>query len=239
VIVKPDSGAKPDVVKKAQGKLDPLLAKVGVMTLVIAPDDTTITLDDKEVGKSPLKEPLILAPGTYKLSLSAAGYQTKSDIELKVEAGSESERKLELEPNQVVQTQPTKPDEPVAPPPAAGPPDKLPLYVGAGATGALFLGTVITGLLAVHQHSIFTAAGTSTDDRLDAKDNGRKLAVTSDIMLGGTLIAAGVTAYWYVYKYKKAQEKPRDDGHSPNAPKLDFVPWVQPAGGGLAALGTF
>jgi hypothetical protein len=209
--------------------------------LVVQPDGTGITIDDKDYGKTPLKEPILLMPGTHKLTLSADGYQTKSDIELKVEAGSESERKLDLEPNPVMQTTPPPKDkdEPTTATTQAGPPDKLPLYIGAGATGALGIGMIVTGLLAIHQHSIFTGASTTTPDRLDAEENGRHLAIASDFLLLGTLGAAGFTAYWYVYKYKKALDKPAEDTTNPNAPKLDFIPWVQPGGGGLAAVGTF
>ena len=239
VIIKPDAGAKPDVVKKAQAKIDPLMAKVGTMTLVIQPDDTQITIDDKDYGKSPLKEPILLLPGTYKLSLSSDGYQPKTDIELKIEAGSESERKLELEPIAIKPTPPvttTTPDQPAVKP---GPPDKLPLYIGAGATGALAIGMIVTGVLAVHQHSIFTAPATAEPDRLDAQDNGHHLAIASDVLLVGSVAAAGFTAYWYLYKYKKQLDKPTDGTLNPNAPKLDFIPWVQPDGGGLAAIGSF
>ncbi len=82
---------KPDVLKKAQTRLDDLSMKVGVVTLAVTPDGTQLSIAGKQVGEAPLPEPLVLAPGTYTLTLTAVGYQPK-DVELKVEPGSESDR---------------------------------------------------------------------------------------------------------------------------------------------------
>ena len=79
-----------------------------------------------------MKEPLVLMPGTVTVSLTAVGYQPK-DVEIKIEAGSESERKITLDPVPVVIKQVVK-DEPEPEPVKPKPPSKLPLYIGAGVT---------------------------------------------------------------------------------------------------------
>ncbi len=239
------TGVKPDLAKKASGKFDELTTKVGLVTLTLNTEGATISLNGAELGKSPLIEPMIFMPGTYTLSFAADGYQPK-DSEIKVEAGSESERAIELEPIKIV-VEPIK-NEPDAPVVVTGPkqPSKIPLYVGAGATIALGTVGIITGVLAVSQHSTFVAGGSTKVEREDAKSNGTTLAHVTDVMFLTAVGAAGFTAYWYFFKYKPAQRKlseaPAPAGRDPNAPeisKVDVVPWVQSSGGGFSVSGAF
>lgn len=241
-------GVKPDVVKKATARLDDaLMNKVGLVILQVKPDGATVSIEGVEVGTAPLPEPLILMPGTHKLTFAAEGFQPK-EAEFKVEAGSESERTVELEPIKVIiETKPPVDENPVVVKPAAPPPSKLPLFVGGGATVAFLATTTITGILAVGQHGTFTADDSSAAERADAKDKGERLARISDVALAGTLVAGAFTAYWYFAKYKPAQRKyasERNASRAVRAPsKLAVVPWVQPAsdqpGGGLTLAGSF
>ncbi len=233
LVVDPKANAKPDVVKKAQAKLDEVTGKVGVVTLTITPPGTQVTLNGEQIGEAPMTEPLVFAPGTYTLSLSAVGFQPK-DAEIKVEAGSESERKIELEPVPVV-VKPVEPEEPSGPAAVAKGPDMLPLYIGAGATGALVVTGTITGILAISRHSTFTNPKTSTADRKDAQSSGRTLAHVTDICYVGALGAAAFTVYWYLYKYQPEREKQGEH----TASKVRPVPWVQSSAGGMAVVGAF
>jgi hypothetical protein len=236
VVTQAQTGVRPDVAKKAAAKLDELSAKVGVVTLVVTPDNTSITLGGAELGKSPLTAPLVLMPGTYTLAFAADGFQPK-EAEIVVEAGSESERKIDLEPVKVIvePARPVGPDE--APPPTTGP-DKLPLYIGVGAAGAGVLGVTIFGIAAVVEHGTFVGKSTNKADRSDAQSNGKTFAVLADVSLGITVAAAGFTAYWY-YKYKKAADKTEDHPATVGRAKIDVIPWVQSQGGGLGLAGSF
>ena len=229
--------AQPALVKQAKARLDDVATKVGLVTLTITPDDTNVELDHVAVGTSPLKQPLVLMPGTYTLSLAAvAGYQPK-EVQLQVDPGSETDRKIDLEPNPIITTTTTAHTEP--PPPQAKPPSKLPLYIGAGATGAFLLTTFASGIVALADHSTFVGRTTDAQDRFDAQINGRHAAEVSDVFLGASVAAAGFTAAWYFWKYRKPQGGAGDDTHNPNAPKLDLGPWVQPDATGLMARATF
>lgn len=239
------AGVKPDVLKKATAKFDELSTKVGIVTLTVNTENATITLNGVELGKSPLPQPLIFMPGTYTLAFTADGFQPK-DSEIKVEAGSESERSIELDPVKIT-VEPIRPDtsEPVAQTKPTGP-SKMPLYVGAGLTGALAVTGIVTGILAVSQHGTFVGAKTSPLDREDAQSNGKTLAHVTDAVFAGALVAGGFTAYWYFYKYKKALKKQgepdnpiRRDPNAPDITKVDVVPWVQPTGGGFSVAGSF
>jgi hypothetical protein len=244
IVVTAKAGVRPDVTKKAQTKLDDLAMKVGFVTLQIEQDGTIVSVAGAELGKSPFKEPLVFMPGAYTLAFESDGYQPK-DVEIKVEAGSEAERKIELEPIKIVVAPPRTPgeSETTETPTVSGPPSKLPLYIGGGITVAAFGACVVGGILAVGQHSTFVAADTTRNGRLDAQASGQNYALFSDIMLGTTLVAAGFTTYYYLFKYRKGKAKEADtQSTSPLAPtmsKVDLVPWVQPSASGLSVAGSF
>jgi hypothetical protein len=226
------SGVRPDVEKRASARLDELLARVGLVTLTVAPPGTSITLGGSEVGHSPLAEPLVLLPGTYTLAFQAAGFEPK-EAELRVDAGTESERAIELEPMKVV----VEPVPPPAPEPAprvepSARPSRLPLYAGAGLTVAAVAGAGALGALALREHATFTRRSTDPVDRDDARANGRLLAQLADVAIVTAVAAAGFTAYWYFYRYKRHHDNSRQS-------KLDVVPWVQPQLGGMTVAGRF
>lgn len=243
-LAKATTGVRPDVPKKAATKLTELVAKLGTVTLVIKPEGTTITLGETEVGKSPLAEPLLLMPGAYSFQLQADGFQSKT-VELTVEAGSESERGIDLEPIKIsIDTKP--PVDPTPPPPKPQPPSKLPLLIGAGATGGFLVATIVTGLMAKGKHDTFVAPETAPFDRELAAFDGKNFAKASDILLIGTVAAAGFTATWYFFKYRKGQAKlhemPRSSGNpdDPQRSKVMMMPWVSGQGtGGLTLRGGF
>jgi hypothetical protein len=227
-------GAKPDVTKKAQTKLDELTGKIGVVTLAITPEGTAISMGGTQIGEAPLAEPLVLPPGTHVLTLTAVGYQPK-DIELKIEAGSESERKVDLEPIPMV----TKPAEPeIIPEKTAGPtgPSRLPLYVGGGATVGLVLVATITGIIAIGYHSNYEQS-VLPQERADNRSSGKAFALTTDIALLGAVGAAAFTTYWYMVKYQPQAHAMAE--RQAVGPKVDVLPWVQSDAGGLTAVGSF
>lgn len=248
VVVAAGDAIRPSVMKKAQAKLDELTMQVGVVTLTVEPAGTQISIDGNVVGEAPMTTAMTLMPGTHTVSMTAVGYQPK-DVEIKVEAGSESVRSLELEPVPVVVKPPVFEPEPEKPKVAA--PSKMPLYIGGGATVALALGATVTGILAVSEHSTFTSPMSTSPERKDAQVAGRNLSHVTDICLGGAVVAGAFTAYWYFFKYKPAHRAFEDDARpaprpgSPDdvnaslQPKINVVPWVQPEAGGLVVAGSF
>ncbi len=243
-VVAATANVKADIKKKAQLKHDDLTMKVGLVTLQIEQDGTTVTLAGTVVGKSPLTESLVFLPGSYTLTFESDGYQPK-DVEIKVEAGSEAERKIELEPIKIVVAPPREPDgsETTVEPLVVKAPSKLPLYIGGGITVAAFGAFIVGGILAVGQHGTFVADDSTRNERLDAQASGQNYALFSDVMLGTTLVAAGFTTYWYLFKYRKgnakAAESPTTSPLAPTMSKVDVVPWVQPSASGLSVAGTF
>jgi len=227
---------KADVLKKAQAKLDELDGKVGKVTLTVKPDGTQIMIAGKTVGEAPMTEALVLSPGTYTVSFAAVGFEPK-DAELKIEAGSESERKIDLSPVKV-QIHPRE-TEPEPEHPIATKPNMVPLYVGGGATAVLLVTSIVYDFKAKHQHDIYTAMKTTTPDRLDARDNGKLFAHVADITLVGTLGAAAFTGYWYWYKVRPAMAAQGTAGTTEKQAKVEVAPWVQPGATGFIVGGQF
>jgi hypothetical protein len=228
-------GIKPYLQKKAQTLLDELSMKIGIVKLNIKPDGTQVMIEGKEIGVSPLTESLVLMPGTHMVSLSAVGFQPK-ELELKVEAGSESERTIELDPVPVVVQAPTveEPETPFVEPPKG--PSKLPLYIGGGATIGLAVAATVTGIMAVGKHGTYTDPASTPSERADAQSSGKTLAHVTDICIIGAVGAAAFTAYWYQFKYRPQARAATE--HEAQA-KVDVVPWVQPQAGGLTVAGSF
>jgi hypothetical protein len=245
-VVKAQAGVRPDVLKKATARFDDLSTKIGIVTLTVLPEGTAISLSGNELGKAPLSEPLILMPGTYTMSFQADGYQPR-ETEIKVEAGSEAERNIQLEEVKVIVHAPPPPEPPPQPPP---PPSPIPLYAGAGATAVLLGTATVTGILAIGRHDTYVARDSTARERADAKSSGQALALVTDVALASGLVAGGFTAYWYLVKYKPVQQKRmeqrpaatsaragwRDGAQST---KVELIPWVQRDASGLTLVGAF
>jgi hypothetical protein len=229
---------KPDIIKKSTAKLDELSMKIGLLTLTVTPDGTQISINGKQVGEAPMTDPLVLMPGAVTVSFSAVGYQPK-DVEFKIEAGSESERKIALEAVPIV----TKPvDTDIAPEPEPEKPKTrdpmLPVYIGAGATGALLITATITGIIAVGDHSTYVDPKATNAERADAQSGGKTMAAITDVCLVGMLGAAAFTSYWYLYKVRP-QQRAMAERQASNRSKVQVVPFVQPEAGGFVAVGSF
>ncbi len=226
----------------AEARLENAKLNVGVLTLTVEPEGAQVSLDGNVVGTAPMTEPLFLAPAEYTLSITADGYKPMEQ-KLAIEAGSESERSFELESAAVIIDTPVKPPPPPEPPPPPPAPSKLMLYVAGGATLAFFAGATTTGIMAVGKNGTFkddpeSSAGES------ARKSGKNLALITDGLIVGTVVAGGLTAYYYMKIYKPRQREyhqkleDRRNGAmvhvpKPPGPKVIVMPWVQGDGGGL------
>jgi hypothetical protein len=231
--------------------------QIAVIALAITPDGVTITLDDAELGASPWDKPIRVMPGAHRLTFSKDGYKPVEKT-LNLEAGQRSDQTVRL-------VKESTDDEPVVEvPPVEGPPvagkskrQKVILYSGIGATGALALGWIVTGSLALGDHGDFRDTDLDGQARADARDSGKTMALVSDAFLIGTLAAGGFTA-WYYFKVYNAppkaagpREAPASEPGAPPVPGGDdeedappgmgamWLPVVTPGGAGVAVVGTF
>jgi PEGA domain len=229
---------KPALRDAATARLDSVKQNLGQLTLTVTPDGAHVSLDGKDLGTTPLPEPLLVAPGEYTLGFTADGF-TPMEQKVTLEAGSESERTFALQPIPVVVEKPRAPPPPPPPPPP--PVSKVPLYAGAGATAAFTAVAVVTGILAIGRHDVYTDAATAPADRDAARTAGKRDALICDLSIAGALVAGGFTAYWYVKQYKpkvraREQATPPDEAA---LPRWWIEPLVAADGGGMAVGGRF
>jgi len=237
LVVDAQPPVKPDALKKAQTKLDEVSGKVGIVTLTIDPDGTTVTIDGKSYGDSPIKEPIVLMPGTIAASFTLVGYQPK-DLELKVEAGAGVEKKVTLEPVPI-KIEPNKYEPEPEPVQVVIKPSKTLLIAGLGATAVFTVGAIIFGASAISQHNAYTDPTFTNKERSDAQSLGRTMSHLCDASIGLAVVSAAFTVYWYHWKYQKELDTPPPGYQPRTVPKVDMIPWVQPDAGGIAAFGSF
>lgn len=238
-VAEPDPTLKAD----AEKRLEAVKVHVGVIALQVTPEGAQIAMNGEPLGVAPLPDPLFLDAGNYTLSFTADGYQPLEQT-LNVEIGSESERTFELVPIEVKIEIPTEPPPP--PPKVAlpSPPSKLPLYLGGAVTIGLIGGATVTGILAKGRETQFKDESKSAQAREDARVQGRRLALITDGLIAGTVVAAGVMTFYYFKVYRPKvrgfhdRERAREGGAALTAiPKVQVAPWVQADGGGLIIAG--
>jgi hypothetical protein len=124
----------------------------------------------------------------------------------------------------------------------ATPPSKTPLWIGLGVTGALAISGSITGFAALSKHSTYRDESLSGTEREDARRDGKQLAGVTDVLLGGAVVAALVTAYYYYGVYQpRAQASSAGEGAVDVEEDEAFriTPFVGDGSAGVAASGAF
>lgn len=112
-------------------------------------------------------------------------------------------------------------------------PVPTPVYVGVGVTAVLAIATVVVGVDALKHHSDFTALndGNHVSEAESARSTGTTLNAVTDVLLAGTVVAAGVTTYLYLSRPTVEERVGR--------PRLRLSPTVGVRGGGGVLEGSF
>jgi hypothetical protein len=117
------------------------------------------------------------------------------------------------------------------------------VWIGVAATGALTVGAVVTGILATSKHSDFETKNDGTDPvaAQSVKDSGETLNLVNDVLVGGAVVAAGVTAVLYFTRPTVNEER------RAARPSFRVTPTVMTgagasrpgSGGGVSVVGSF
>lgn len=130
---------------------------------------------------------------------------------------------------------------------AASRPIPTGVYIGAAATGVLTAGAVVTGILALGKHSDFQSQNNGSDPSTaqSTKDAGQTLNMVTDICIGGAVVAAAVTTYFFVTRPKtdgaSAQSAARSTPDTTRAAvsEIRLAPFAGARSGGLSLGGKF
>jgi tetratricopeptide (TPR) repeat protein len=240
----------PALRSQVQIHLDEVRKNLAAVVLEVEPSGADILIDDKEVGTSPMSQPVFVEPGQHTFAVTREGY-ARVEGNLDLAPGKELRKRIRLEPVEAdrdsrrqrrraerVVRRPLDDDEEER----ARRPSALPLWIGIGVTGALAVGGAVTGFAALAEHGRYEDESRSMAAREAARRDGQKLAGVTDIFLAGAVVGAGVTAYYYFAIYRpRAAAADRADARGPEGAqsRLHFVPLVGDDMAGLAVSGGF
>lgn len=161
-----------------------LKGRIGLVTVKSEPSTAKVTVDG-EVAKA--GEAVKLNPGSHKIEASAPGFERTLET---VEIGSGDVRTVDIKLKAT----------PLAPPPAVSVERSWTApMVGFGVTGGLAVGTVVFGILASSKSGdLAEAKKLANQDPANLKSMDSSVgtfALVTDIFLGATIVAAGVSTY--------------------------------------------
>ncbi|MBK7580568.1 MAG: PEGA domain-containing protein [Myxococcales bacterium] len=233
-----DGGKKVDQKRRAEidkeiAKLQTRVASVDVKVNV---DGAQVSLDDLEVGETPLDQPLTVNAGKRKISVSKSGYATVNKVVV-VAGGDKSSLTLELRQGSSPATPQTggvtkpRPSTPEKKRPEADSGREIP-WLWWGVTGGLATGTAVFGVLALGAQNDLDAKKkhpASKQSLDDSASKTRTLAIVTDVFLVGTLAVGGYASY---LTFIKSPDDPKHDKSATNV-----VVGVGP--GSVSVAGTF
>lgn len=208
-----DGGAEIPEARQAQVRKDlaDLAIRTAKLTIAINEAGADVRIDGHLIGQSPLGGAELVDGGTRRISVSKPGFVT-NEQELRVVGGDERTVKIVLTRAIVSKA----PDNAVS----------TGQWVGWGITGALFAGTVVSGVLWSAADSKLTDLKNSASTRNERDDQARTVNTYfwTTAGLGVATLAAGGTMLYFTLK-------------SPGADKQSLM--LQPTAGGLLLRGSF
>ncbi len=200
-----EGGAKIPPPRKAEVErhIKELEPRVATATIEVDVSGAEITVDDLAVGTSPLADPVLLNVGKRKISAKIPGKPAATRV-IVVAGGDSVTVKLEVaeaKPSPatpVATTSPTTSGTTSTKPTGPTKAREVP-WVAWGITGALAAGAGVMGFLAYRSSSDLSdqraTPGASRDDLDAAQSRTRTFALVTDVLLVGTVVAAGVSTW--------------------------------------------
>lgn len=226
------AGVQPKRKQEVDKEIAELKERVGTVTVTTTRTGGEILLDDVKQGVAPLSKPLVVNPGTRKITLVVAG---NAPVTRAVTVASGEQAKVELEIVEVSQEGGGGRSEgPVRPPP---PERRVPTiaYVGWGATGLFAVGAGVTGFLALSASRDLRdkrqTPNQTKESLQSAADKTKQMALISDVCTGLAVVGASVSLYLTV----KGEEVPAAAKNKsiPSRMQVGFGP------GSVAVSGSF
>ncbi len=212
--------------KSVTKEIKTLSTRVATLTITTNDPGAVVSVDEVVVGSTPM-DPLTVSAGRRKITATISGRVPATQV---VDIAGGEKKTLELE------IAPLPPRVEPAPPPP--PPSIVPQAIAWSATGAIATGAVITGVLAL-------GASSDLEEELvrypgdpealaSATDSAFAFGLTTDILIGTSIAAAGLAVYLTVDWAIAADTAPGSEA-APAEPAARLL--VRP--GGVGFEGTF
>lgn len=187
---------------EVQREVERLRSRVATLDIVTQPVGATVSVDDQPVGRTPLSEPVLVSAGRRKVTAELPG---EPPVTRMVDVAGMDTLRVQLDFAPPPTPKPSAVAAPVAAPASAtsgltakAEPRGFPWKMWT-ATGALAVGAGVTAVLASSassdlkkQRDTFGVTRAQLDD---ASSKAKTLALTSDILTGATVVAAGISAF--------------------------------------------
>jgi hypothetical protein len=193
-----------DPAERAQAERDLSTLKAGLVKVTVSSNPDGAQIHDTRIPARGQPVTNIYGPiaGKTEIGVRRGHHVIKAHYPDGVDVSWE----IDLDADQAhVFDKPIEQPKPVLPPVAPAEPLKTrpittPVYIGAAATGALAVGWIVTGSIALSTHSKFENANDGSDPNRakDLRSSGQTMNVVSDIFLGTAIVAGAVTAYLYL-----------------------------------------
>lgn len=183
---------------RARAELDALRAASGTVAVVVPVQGAEVLVDGAVVGTAPLPAPLVLRAGDHVIAARHGGYEP-AERRLTIVGGTVTSAELALRPipaPEPLPPAPPPPEDPLPPPPPPGPAPvdgglrPFWFWSAAGLTGAATITTAILAALVVSGDADYRESRVRlASDR----EEGRRLALFTDVALGVSIVAAVAT----------------------------------------------
>ena len=220
-----DGGKKIDQRRRAEveKEIGKLQGRVASVELSVNVDGAEVSVDDLDVGETPLDKPLIVNAGKRKISVQKSGYARATKVVV-VAGGDTTKLTLTLESGSSAAAPPGNADKPGAAAkgksakgkPESGPSRPIP-WLWWGVTGGLVAGTTVAGVLTLGAQSDLDGKKQHPSGKADLDDAASKmrtLAIVTDVLLVGSLAAGGYATYLTFFKQPEDPKKDRAAGLS-------------------------
>lgn len=218
-----DEVDKPALIEAAKARIEELAPEFAVVTFNIAPAGAELSINAELRGVAPLEKPLMLTPGKHTCTIAADGYDPQ-EVVLELQAGTRTEKDIELEKSAVLVKRPVDDGEDDDKPDFAMPESKL-----------IKKPSLVVPILGTSGTVIFLGASVG----LLVGGGFEGATLYSGIGAGVAGLGLGAfTAYHFFKKYRPQKRKWKKQ-MAQVEPKFWLTPLVQAKGGGLAVGGRF
>lgn len=173
-----------------------------VKVITDAPAGATLTIDDQQVGTTPLPEDIAVKIGRRQFALTANGRTVTKMVD--VNSGDQN-APINIS---FAQTATTNPEAPPTKATEAAP--SFPV-VWWGLTVALGAGAAVTGILAVGNRNDFerdqATFGVTKKTLEDDRSKAQTMGIVTDVLLAATVVGAGVSTYFTIDYFRKKKKQ--------------------------------